>query len=329
MTPSMKKRSARTSGFALLDAATIVLVVTILAALLAVSRPRERSLGQLGESMNNLREFGVAFEAYGRDNADWVAAFSWKNGTTPSTYPDLQSAFDDVAAGANQAIDIVRRRGNFTQQQLPKTVGWLPHLLYSHLVLIDYMAGPAPWNTAISPGDAEQLKLASDPLKWRENGASAPRQPFAGSYEFPLAFSNTSDSGPGAISQSGSSSSFVFTNPVMGGRRLTQIAYPSNKAVMYERFQWFFGPRVAFCLYDEARVPMLAGDGNVQLRQSGHANPGWQPNDPTSPNPTTMGYSPAPKEPPALQGVSTTITGKMRWTRRALAGRDFDAAEVP
>jgi len=319
----------RLRGLVLVDVVAIVTVCALLAALLAVSRPRERVLGQLGESMSNLREFGVAFEAYGRDNADRVATFSWKQGVTPSAYPDLKNAFDDIDAGVDQAVDIIRRRASLTQQQFPKPGTWLPHLLYSHLVLVDYLEGPALWNTAISPGDAWQLKWASDPLKWRENGASSSRQPFGSSYELPIAFSNTPDSGDGAIYQAGDSGHFITGFSVMGGRRLAQIVYPSSKALMYERFQWFFGPRLAFCLYDEARVPVLSGDGNVQLRLSGHANPGWQPNDPTSPSPTMMGYSPALKEPPALQGVSTTITGKMRWTRHALAGRDFDAAEVP
>lgn len=309
-------------------AATVTL--SILAALLAVSRPRHRSLGQLGESMSNLREFGVAFDAYGKDNAELVATFSWKAGITPSTFPDLKAASSDVEAGAFQAVDIMRRRANLSMTQLPRITSWVPHILYSHLVLIDYLGNSAPWNTAVSPGDANQLKWASDPLKWQQNGAPAPRWSFASSYELPTPYSSSPDSGSNAISQSSSWNAYVIpSGATFGGRKLSEVAYPANKALMYERFQWFFGPRVAFCLYEEARVPMLAADGNVQLRQTKLTNRGWQPNSPTSPSPTTLSYDPQPTDPPALSGLSNVVIGHMRWTRRAIAGRDFDAAEVP
>lgn len=320
----------RLRGLALVDVVATVVVCAILAALLAVSRPRERALGQLGESMSNLREFGVAFEAYGRDNADLVATFGWRAGVTPSTYPDLAFAASDFEAAGLQAVDIMRRRGNLTASQLPRQTSWIPHISYPHLALIDYLATSAPWNTAASPGDANQLKWATDPAKWQENGAPTARHPFASSYELPPAYTCTPDSGPNAVYQASSHNIYgVPSGARFGGRRMQDVVYPSNKALMYERVQWFFGSRVAFFMYDEARVPVLAADGNVQLRRSAHSNPGWDPRSPNSSNPTALLYSPPAYEPPALAGVPTTVVARMRWTRRALAGRDFDATEVP
>lgn len=312
------------------DVAASIVTLSILAALLLVMQPRRRAFGQLGESMSNLRELGVAFEAYGRDNSDLVATFSWKAGTTPSTYPDLAFAATDLDAAAYQAVDILRRRANLTMAQLPRQSSWIPHILYSHVVLIDYSGHPAPWNNAISPGDAFQIKWASDPLKWQMNEAPSVRHPFGSSYELPTAFTSSPDSGPDAVYQGSFHNGYTIPgNAKFGGRSLSEVIYPANKAFMYERAQRFFGPRVAYFLYDEARVPVLAADGNVQVRKTKQSNRGWQPNSPTSPSPTFFSYQPAAYEPAVLSGVSNVVAGGMRWTRRASAGRDFDAAEVP
>ncbi len=317
-------------GLAIRDVVASIVMLSVLGAILMVAQPRQRALGQLGESMSNLRELGVGFEAYGRDNADQVATFSWKKGNNSSSFPDLRNPVSDIDAAAYQAVDIIRRRANLSMTQFPRQTSWVPNIFYSHLVLIDYFASPAPWNTAVSPGDANQLKWASDPLKWQTNGAPAIRWPFASSYELPTAFSTSPDSGPDAVYQSTTHSAYIVPgNAKFGGRTLTEVVYPASKALMYERYQWFFGPRVAFCLYDEARVPVLSGDGQVQVRKPGLVNKGWQPNAPTSPQGTIVSYTPAAYEPPALLGVSNLMYGRMRWTRRAMGGTDFDAGEIP
>lgn len=325
----MKSHSTRPRGFALLDAATIVLVVAILAALLLVAQPRQRSLGQLGESMSNLREFGVAFEAYGRDNTDLIAAFSWQKGTTPSTYADLKTAGDSLSAASSQAIDIIRRRAGLTQSQLPKPVGWLPHPQFFHLVLADYLASSQPWNTAISPGDAFQLKLARDPLNWRNNGGTSAREPFRSSYELPVSLTTSPDSGSEAIGQGQTHNTYdaLSSNVTNGGRLLSDFVYPANKAMVYERHQWFFGPRQPFCLFDEARIPILSADSHAEVRQGALSNRGWISTSPETSSATVMTYTPSGNEPRTNENMN--CLGRMRWTRHALAGRDFDAAEVP
>ena len=53
-------------------------------------------------------------------------------------------------------------------------------------------------------------------------------------------------------------------------------------------------------------------DGHAALMKTADANPGWQPNNPNSPNPTLIGGYP----------------GAYRWTRSFLAGRDFGGPEI-
>lgn len=58
-----------------------------------------------------------------------------------------------------------------------------------------------------------------------------------------------------------------------------------------------------------ARAEALA---SVSVRAASDSNPGWQPNVPTSPLPTTLG----------------SLVGRFLWTRGGLAGRDFGGPEV-
>src|SRR5262249_26205622 len=117
-------------------------------------------------------------------------------------------------------------------------------------------------------------------------------------------------------------------NVTFGGRRLSEVGFPSQKVHVFDTAQWQGVKAPVFFLYPFARVPVLTVDGSARVRITSQANPGFAPGNPRSPFPTTLSYAPYAWEPQALTGVPSTLTGAYLWTRMGLAGRDFDGQEI-
>lgn len=307
----------------------VAAIGTAATAVFAAAAPRARALSSLGESSAKLRRLGQAQAAFAADNADKVGTFWWTRGNCPSEYPDLRTAATDMEAAAHQATDIIRRRAGLPT--FPKLQGWVPHIAYSHLAIADYLDDRAPFPTSVSPEDANLLKWSSNPALWQQNGAPTQRHCFTSSYEMPPVYWSSPESGSSAVHQDGQAhSSFLVPTSVMPGRRnFAEVRYPSHKAMIYDKFQRHFGVRMGFFMYEESRVPMLMADLSLAVRAGRDSNRGWKPQNPTSTSASVVIYTPASYEPPALSGVSASNSGRMRWTRKGLSGRDTDGAEVP
>jgi hypothetical protein len=339
-------RTRRRFAFVLIElAAILVLAAVVLAVLLVLMRDTRRH-ARLGECLANLRQFGAGSETFWSDNAGAVATFSWRrtdasNPRNPSTYTDLQTAVDDLDAASCQAVDILRRRGN--RPDIPRINGWVPHILYSHLVLQDYLGRALADTTAICPEDKNRLRWAADPLGFDAcryppqpacGDPNAKRWPYSSSYQMQPSFYSP-DAAP-TVSQSPLGHRYyqVSTGMPWGRRAMAQVAFPSQKVMVFEQHSRHFGPRVPFYAYPEARCSMLTADGAVAVRKTADANRGWDPSRPTNPSPSAFPYSPDPApnnwEPPTLSGApSDPVVGYYQWTKRGLGGRDFGAPEVP
>ncbi len=308
----------------------VIVCALVVAGVLAVMGARTRALAGLGQSLASLRRFSDGIATHASDNADKAPGYSWKKGDMSSGFADLRNPPTDLDAAAYQAVDIIRRRSGIVN--FPKTAGWVPHIQHVHLPLADYLNAPLPLSFAASAEDRNLLKWAGDPTKWQQNGAPNERAPFRSSYEWAIGLWALTDSGTSAISQDGLvySAFSVPTATVVGQRTLSSVTYPAFKAEAWEIFQRFFGPRQGFFMYDEARVPVVAFDGSASLRAGRNTNNGWKPQAPTNTGSSSITYQPGTSgDPPALGGgASDTVKGKFRWTRKTVAGRDFDAGEV-
>jgi len=324
-----QSRAASRRGLVWGEVLAVVVVGAILAAVLVVASSRSRAMAQLGESMSNMRVLGSAFAAYGPDYQDRVLGFSWRAGKCPSQFTDLQIAVDNLGAAANQATDIARRRtGN---PSVPKVSGWIPHPRCWNFVVADYLDLPLPSRLFVSPGDSLLLAQSSDPANWSGTSINY-RRALATSYELNAASWGGPDSGSGAISQEGSTYSlfFVPSNALSAPRYLSEVAFPGQRALLFERYQFFYGPRVAFFMSDQARIPVAMFDGSIAVRSCAFANRGWKPQSPLNVNPSEINYEPSPDEPQPVEGSSSQwYFGRLRYTRAGLAGRDFDGPEVP
>lgn len=313
-------------GFVLAEALATIGLLVVLVALLAVATSDTRRRSQLAGTVGNLRQIGAGHAAFASDNDNKVCTF--------------QSA--TLEAAQVEAVEILRRLSG--RPNLPPITSWVPHILYSHLVLQDYLGQPIPSKLFTSPGDTTRLAWQRDPL----NIDNLPNRPLGGSpstnYRWP--YSSSYELGPAfyapdrsvgqqqTISQStGHNLYIVPPGVVFGNRRFSEVSFPANKAFMWESHQRFFGPRQPYFGLPEARVPMLMADLSVGVRCTQDSNRGFQPNSPQSLSPTIYTYQPDTGwEPPVMAnppGSGDVVQGVYRWTRAGLPGRDFGGPEVP
>jgi hypothetical protein len=315
----------RARGFAFVELIIVGVVLAVVASLVAVGGRQNRLAGGLTGSMANLKRFGEVTGNYAADCEDRFWTFSWRAGDSFSQYNDLNNAGSDFQAGANQAVDIFRRRFD---PDFERINNWLAHILYSSLPLVDYLDEPLPAEWFASPGDRRLLEIQSDPYslgRWAEV-----RWAFGSSYALPTAFISP-DEYP-TIFQSGSYNSYwVPPEMELGGRTVTDVTFPSNKAHLSETASWFCGPQPAWYLETEARVPVLTVDGSVAVRRTADANAAWNPDDPSRDD-YIIRYNPPSRnwwEPRPLDSRGySDVSGKYRWTRHGLAGVDFDGERV-
>jgi hypothetical protein len=309
-------------------------VIAFLALAAHDSRRRSRAAG----SIDNLRFIGAGTQSYAADNADSLWTLSWRAGAQQTEYPDLNNASTDLIAAANQAVYIMRRLGGMPQVQRP--FNWVPHILYSHLPLVEHLGASLPSRVFVSPEDRNRLSWQRDAAGFLAlpnippGGSEALRWIFSSSYETGPAFwsADAIANGQQTVTQSNQHYAYQVPNLAQLGRRtLSEVRFPSSKAHYWETHQRDLAVRVPFFAIPFARVPVLTVDGSAQVRSAEYTNRGFKPNSPADPSPTQFTYLPDNWEPPAMNTSNTqgdVVIGRMRWTRWGLRGRDFNGPQV-
>lgn len=332
------------AAFALIEALVIVAVSIVLLALLLAAGSDARREARLGDDIAKLRDLGAATTAYAADCQDLIWSFSWQGGVTYTTpYPDLNFATSDLQAQANQAIYILRTHGNVPEA--PPINGWIANVRYSHFALAVHQARPLPDFAMISSADKLRLQWAQNPT----GTGQGPHGAYPCGGLFPTAHCHTLprsasfelvtcayDGSPvGSRISQGELAHTYFAPPQseLGGRPLSEVAFPHHKVVVGDTRARHFGECAPYAVQDEARLPLLFGDGAVAVRAASEANPGWNPNAPGSAAPTAFGWQPDPGDPCYTTPQITIPAGRFRWTRgtatlNGLAGRDFDGPET-
>jgi hypothetical protein len=328
-------------AFALPELVATIAIVVVVCSLLIVLAPRSRQMAWQAGSIANLHEFATVTASYAADNTDQFWSYSWRVGVpTPSQYPDLhQPPPDAFAAASAQAVDIIRRRA---RADLPMINLWVPTVYFHHLPLADYLNTSLPMRFAVSPGDRNRVLWSEDPEGF-DDGVYLPNQPYgdplqwrwpyASSYRVPPAFfspdavTNTTGTIIGAADWDHYTTAGLPFN--FGGRRVSEVNFPSQKVHVFDRAQWQGAKTPVFFAYSFARVPLLLVDGSAHVRTTSQANPGFQPQNPRSPFPSSWVYSPASWDPPTLAGAPSNPIGSYYWTRGGIQGRDFEGPELP
>ncbi len=322
------------SGFVMRELVALIAMAVVIASVLGVLGTKARQTAMAADDLAKLRQIGVLTGMYAADNKDVYWGFSWKAGQSLSQYPDLNNATTDIQAGANQAVDILRRRAGRTD--IPAIFGWIPHILYSHLALEDYASALPADRLFVSSGDVDRLKWASDPLGFDQGkflpcqpapSAVQKRWPYSSSWQMPAAFFTKEWSGGNALTNSGTFS--LYQTPAGLGivqQATSIVAFPSQKVLLHDFGTRHLG-RPGLYANPEARVATLISDGSAVVLATQNSNPGWNPPTPTSPSPLLLQYTPSCWDPP-LMGAQSNMFAWYRYTREGLFGRDFGGPEV-
>ena len=326
-------------AFTLIETLVSIAVIATLLGLLLPALGGARRAGRQTICHANLHNLGVVLGSYGADFDDRIFGFSWRRTKPgeklPAEDPTLQTATTDVQAAANQAVDILQRRAD--RPDISLITGWIPHLYYSHLVAQDYLAANLPDPSVLCPEDRNrrlwqrERRTFPNGISPRPESADSPggqRWVYSSSYLVTVAsFDRTRDPAQ-RINQNVYNLYNVPSKGILGGRRLTEVFFPSSKVFMYDHVDRHSSLTPSYWAYADARAPVLMFDASVSVRSAREADPGWDPRSPWSSSPMQVTYNPRTNpiyawEPPARGGAWDVLPGRYAWTRGGLQGIDF------
>jgi prepilin-type N-terminal cleavage/methylation domain-containing protein len=329
--------SART-GFTLIELLVVIAIIVLLVGILLPALAKAREAAKRVIDVTRLNQMVIASLNYGTDFDNRMPSFTWRGGETYSGRGFDQgtnyTGTTDIVAAANQALSIIRFRGD--DPQIPTSMpAWIPHVLYSHLVMNDYLAQRLPEEMVASANDVVRLEWQSQ----RRNNASEPspnpgitsgtqsrRWFYSSSWQIvPAAYS--ADIGTAArttVQQGGVHSEYQVGNSRLGNRRQSDVAFPGQKVFWHDNADRSAGniERSRYFAVPNATVLVALADGSSSFRITRESNPGFRPNQANSPLPTRFQYAPDTWEPP-VDPAASLMTGHYRWTRGGLGGVDF------
>lgn len=338
----MNYRGAR--GFSIRDMCFGLAALAVVGALVVAGSAGARKRSQLAAAQNQLRWIAGVTTSYAADFEDRMWGLSWREGELPHSTPGLPTiAGSSLMATAVQAIDLLHRRAGRTDIPVPSS--WYTAAMYSHLPLLDYLDRDGPDLSFVSPGDKHRLNWTKDPQELHDQGFWQPYQepwggagpvpvaqrrwPYSSSFQTPPVIVSTPVEGSDAVSQ-GSSHPLYWapSGATFQGCNLASVAYPAQKVLLHESSSWYTGAEFRYYADPRASINVLTADGSARLLATEGTNHGWRPGSPTSSGHTLFTYEPRIWEGPRPPVGESRMIGRYRFTRGALAGRDFGGPEV-
>lgn len=336
-------------GFTLMELFTVAAIALPLLGVMApVMLGKARDDATRVRGAENLRQILLASNTYAATFQDRISSFSWRaprNGQDahfPGSEFDfirdgMRRASHDGEAAALQAAEIIARRTRHAPG--PHDPNWLPHELYTILILQDFLASRLPEPLIIHPADRRRT------LWQRNNGrdfldhAHAEDQPDPKGEGFRLLYSSSFVTVTGMydaaqanrastlarLRQGRTHREFLLASGArLGGLTVGDIAFPSQKVWMHDDMDWIARAGPLHHTHPEATIMTAFADGSARSYGSSELNPGWDPWRPESSEPTLFRFDPAAWDP--AEAIDRR-PGLARWTRGGIRGLDVQGAE--
>jgi prepilin-type N-terminal cleavage/methylation domain-containing protein len=349
----MSRTILRGRGFTLIELLVVIAIIALLIAIILPAVGKARKSAKTAVCESNMRQMGISSASYSSDFKGFINGFTWQPEKNQSTYADLQysSTTRRMDVHADQAVDMARQLTGYSATEQPRAYGRVYNRHFWHLP----MQANGYYSSANAFDESPVCPEDRNPILWRRNPGQILQYVAAGltpqdtnipavqlmfrywgSYQaVPCSFS--ADARKGNIitfyqDTTNHHTYFLsadnnFFSP-MGTRRLDEVSFASQKVQAFDIYDRHSYKRLIWYAYPVAKMPLLFFDSSVRLKKTGDANEGFQPDNPTSPQPTIYPYNPAngwPNyDPPTLSGLpSDQVKGYYRWTRNGLHGVDY------